>query len=156
MKQTFRDALEEIKRERQRVWLTEPDEIEKARKLKGTYGSRYMHLEYARGDLHGCADALSSLRESLKDEDVNLTGLKAITRVILEFYARRMIEWYKLHTVERVLRSARAAVDGIETKDEYKQLMEELLLFIGKLSWWYDIATPWVELNQLYEILVPE
>ncbi len=85
-----------------------------------------------------------------------MTSLKAITRVILDFYAGRMNGYYKQYTVERVLRNAKAALDCVEKKEEFKQLMEELLLYIGKLGWWYEIAVPWVELNQLYEILTPE
>ena len=156
MNKKVKETLEEIKRERQRVWLTEPDEVKKVKGLKGTYDNRYIPLEFARGDLHGCADTLSGLRESLNDDNIDLRSLKSITGFILDFNAGKVIEWYKLDTVERVLRNTKVAVHNVETKEEYRQLIEELLLYVGKVSWWFDIATPWVELNQLYEILVPE
>jgi predicted TIM-barrel fold metal-dependent hydrolase len=156
MKNDVKQCLEEILEERQRVWLTEPEEIRKARKLKGTYGNRYAHFEYARGDLHGCADALSYFLESLKNEAVELASLKFITDRCLEFYLRRMSEWYKQHTIEGLLRNVQAVLDNVESKEEYKQVIEELLRYVGKLSWWFDLETPWLQLSQLYELIVPE
>jgi hypothetical protein len=156
MNGVVKECLEGILRERQRVWLSEPEEIRNARKLRGTYGNRYAHLEYVRGDLHGCADALSYLLESLKNERVDLVTLKIITDQCLEFYIRRMREWYKQSTVAGPLRSVQGVLSGVETKQEYKQLIEELLRYVGKLSWWFDLEIPWLQLSQLYDVIVPE
>jgi hypothetical protein len=156
MKNVVKECLEEVTRERQRIWLSEPEEIKKARKLRGTYGNRYVHFEYFRGDLHGCADALSYMIGSLRNEKIDFATLKIITDRCLEFYLRRMREWYKQHTIEGLLRQVQGVLVNVESKDEYKQLMEELLRYVGKMSYWVDLAIPWLELSQLYEITVPE
>jgi hypothetical protein len=156
MKNVVKECLEEVKRERQRVWLSEPEEIKKARKLRGTYGNRYTHFEYCRGDLQACADALSYLIGSLKNEKVDFATVRIITDRCLEFYQRRMMEWYKQNTIQGILRNVQGALDSVENKEEYEQLIEELLRFVGKLSWWFDIATPWLEISQLYDMIVPE
>jgi hypothetical protein len=67
-----------------------------------------------------------------------------------------MREWYKQHTIEGLLRQVQGVLVNVESKDEYKQLMEELLRYVGKMSYWVDLAIPWLELSQLYEITVPE
>ena len=156
MKNVVKDCIEGIARERQRVWLNEPEEIRTARKVKGTYGNRYIPLEMARGDFHAVTDALSNLIGSLNTEGVEFATLKIITRNVLEFYQNRMMGWYQQHGIVGMLRNVQGVLDSVENKEEYRQLIEEMIRYFGKLSWWFDLATPWLELNQLYDLIVPE
>lgn len=151
---TVTEIIDSIREARKRIWETEPNEVRKLLKTMGSYEQNCMLMLYAESETRQLVDFLYCLRDAAKREEVTLESIKAITNVALEFYAEKFDGWYHMTDTVRLFRDAISAVGQMVDKVEYNALLEELLLYVGKLNLWIEVKIPWYEIIGTYEWIV--
>ena len=151
---TVTEIIGSIREARKRIRETEPDEVRKLLKTMGSYEQNCTLMLYAESETRQLVDFLYCLRDAAKKEEVTLESIKAITNVVLEFYAEKFDGWYHMTYTVRLFRDAVSAVGQMVDKAEYNALLEELLLYVGKLNLWIEVKIPWYEIIGTYEWIV--
>jgi hypothetical protein len=148
------EVIDFIKKERKKIWLVEPNEVKKLLETTGTFGQTCTVVLYIESETRQMVDFLYCLREAAKQEDVTLDSLRTITRTWLDLTAAKAEGWYHLSDTLRIIKEAASALDRITTKDYYNALLEELLLYIGRLNFWIEMRIPWYEIIGTFEWIV--
>lgn len=154
---SVKSTIDEIRRITDKIWRVEPEEIRKCLDVDATYYQHLMTGDFVECETRQMVDELYIIRISANRNDVNLGSLKAIMSVLLSFYETKWDkgeDWFKKGSLtNKVLHESKAIVDKVESKDEFKDLVEAILLFIGKVNFWIDARIPWAELTGTYEPL---
>jgi hypothetical protein len=69
----------------------------------------------------------------------------------LEFYAGTYGGFYQMTDTAAVVRRVKAALQGVETLQEYAALTGELCLYIGRMDYWVDLLIPWARFGDVFE-----
>lgn len=144
-------SLEKIKAAREAIWLNEPADIGRLRKKKGARGQGASAMLYAAMKLGQLVTFLNHLREVARKGGVDLATMKAIAAPLLEFYAGTYGGFYQMTDTAAVVRRAKAALQGVETLQEYAALTGELSLYIGRMDYWVDLLIPWARFGDVFE-----
>jgi len=148
------EIIDSIREARKRIWEKEPDEVRKLLKTMGSYDENCMVMLYTESETRQLVDFLYCLRGAAKKEEVTLESVKAITKLVLEFYAEKFAGWYRMTDTVRLFKDAVSALGQMVDKTEYNALLEELLLYIGRLNLWIEVKIPWHEIIGTYEWIV--
>jgi len=151
---SVRQVIDFIRKERKRIWLIEPDEVKRLLKTTGTFDQTCTVVLYAESETRQMADFLYCLRDAAKREAVMLDSLRATTRNLLDLMAAKWEGSYHLSDTLRVIKEAAFALDKKMNKDDYNALVEELLLYIGRLNFWIEVHIPWYEIIGTFEWVV--
>ncbi len=144
-------GLEEIKTARKAIWLDEPADIARLKKVKGARNQGASAVLYAAMKLGQLVVFLNHLREVARKGGVDLGTMKAIADPMLEFYAATYGGFYQMTDTAAMVRKAKAALSDVKTLDEFVALTGELSLYIGRMDYWVDLLIPWAEFGEVYE-----
>ncbi|CAE6790174.1 MULTISPECIES: hypothetical protein [Paraburkholderia] len=145
------EAKKEIDRQVERVWLSEPDEIQKIRWgiIDSGAGSGQqsfsvlVHLE-AYLMLVG-ADVMYRFLKVSQYPDVELPTLIKMTREFLTgtFNVFEFMTDLGLTNMHEVGQMYSDALDQLETKDEYVQLTGSMMTYVIRMHRWIHFIFPW-------------
>ncbi len=144
-------TLEEIKAAREAIWLNEPADIARLKKVKGARNQGASAVLYAAMKLGQLVVFLNHLREVARKGGVDLGTMKAILDPLLESYAGTYGGFYQMTDTATVVRKGRAALSGVKTLEEFVALTGELSLYIGRMDYWVDLLIPWAKFGEVYE-----
>jgi len=142
-----------VRESRKRIWNTEPHEVKKLLKIR-SYGQNCMVVLYAESETRQLVDFLYCLKVATKREKVELESIKEITKVLLEFYASKFNGWYQMSDTANLFKEIISAIDEITDKVNFNMLLEELLLYVGRLNFWIEVKIPWYAIIGIYEWVV--
>jgi hypothetical protein len=134
----------------QEPWNNRPEDIEALKKRTGAKNQRLTPLIYAESDTRALVKCLSYLREISMTEDLDLNTLKIITSIFLQNDQSRAIRYYRMEGYAQFLEKSRAAVNEANSILEYRQVIEEALIYSGRINFWIDREIPWASLASTF------
>ncbi|MBN2441564.1 MAG: hypothetical protein JXJ04_09455, partial [Spirochaetales bacterium] len=140
------ETVMEIQKEREKIWLEKPEDINLLRKKIGTKNQNFTIVMYANSDTQAMVKYLFNFLEASKQRKIDINTMKNITIQILKFDQRKMLVYYNLSRTSLIIEKAISAITKINGINEYKKIIKELLLFIGKINYWIDLEIPWKQL----------
>ncbi len=149
-------VIEKIRSEKEKIWFDTPSDFTALLKKRGSKNMRWPMIQWVESDSREVEMLLWFLWNSVKDEKTNVESLNVVTSNALSMYSQRFDGWYDMQNTAQALAEANEVLDSITTKSEYTELIEELLHFMGKLSFHLDNLIPWNEISGLYEWLNEE
>jgi len=152
---SYEEVKEKIKRERGRIWLDPAEDLDSLKKSKGAKGMRWPVVAWAESDSRELEMFLWILRCSSQSDATNVESLKVLLSTALSLYAQRFDSWYNMKRTSQILKEAEQCVKSIQTKEEYLTFTDELMLYVGRMSFWLDTLIPWNEMSTLYEWITP-
>jgi len=145
------NLVEMVRMKREEIWVDEPQEVKDAfQTAKGSGDSEFFPCLYGDFEARACHHALYTLRQTLRNGDVDFKTIKLMTKNSLINYLP-YLNWPKLYDSENFFKEVAEEVTAVESTDEFIQLLEELTLYVGRLNFWIDQSMPWYELLQAYE-----
>ena len=141
-----RSAVAVIAREREKIWLDVPSEIENLKTMRKGRGGNFAIRIYAFSDLYRNQRNLWLLRNLIKDGKLSPQSAGALVIPFLEEMADRFALW-KLETSSRMFTVAKDALDSVEYDHEFLNLLDELLIYNNRLWLWLDGCIPWFDLD---------
>ncbi|MBW1699240.1 MAG: hypothetical protein JRH18_16475 [Deltaproteobacteria bacterium] len=143
--------VEKVRKRREKIWVNEPGEVgESFLKARGTGDSSFFPCLYGDFEARACHHALYTIRQTLRDGDVDFKTIRIVTKNSLNNYLP-YLNWPRLYDSEKFIKEVAEQLETIESEDEFIRLLEELALYVGRLNYWIDQHMPWYELIRAYE-----
>ncbi len=146
-------SAQEIAIARERIWLDEPEDIARLRKVKGARGQGASAVLYAAMKLGQLVVSLNHLREVARHGNVDLDTMKAVADPLLESYAATYGGFYQMTDTASVVRRATMLLRNVESLPEFAAVAGELSLYIGRMDYWVDLLIPWARFGEVFERL---
>jgi hypothetical protein len=134
-----------------KMWQNKPSDLENLEKRTGHMNFHASPVIEAEHEASMLCNELWALREVQKKEESDLETLKEVTKVLLGLSARRYNSYYKMPLTNQLLEDAIKACDEIRTREEFRQFIEQLLLYAGRLDWWTHLLIPWYDISVTFE-----
>lgn len=130
-----------------KIWERLPNEILQLTSRRGIMQPAGPVL-YAEADTHAFHEFLVTTIRMLPEEEAALACFSDIFCMHLKAFHQKMAGWYLLPDTASVIKAylnefSRTCDAGI-----HKSLLENLMLFIGRLNFWFDALIPWDEFNE--------
>ena len=149
MGKNWKDAKEEIDRETQRVMFTPPEEVLKIFKYgivesdAGSYGQYFTALVFIEGDCRALAYYNANNLICVADnEGFDLEQLKFMTRLYLPVSAE-FLGYCGLKNIWKFTQGILDALDTLNSKEEFKELVNSFNLYIACVHTWIHHFFPW-------------
>lgn len=156
MNRIIKSALETLKQSTNDIWLNMPEEVSNLNTRRGTKNYHWPVIICAEENTRAFADTLSQLRKVSRDDKVDVTTLKKITKVQLEANLGILLNWYGLEYSFELIQNTFPALNAIEDIEDYRHYIHSMLLYINRLHWWVDTLIPWDEMSAFYEKKFPK
>jgi len=144
-------TVKSLVEERDRIWMTEPEDAKKIKSIQGAYYQFAPFLLYAESETRECVDYLWNFRNLVRDPKQNVENLKPVLERMLEFKADKWIRWYKMEKIPALMRQAASAVHDVQNREEMLALVDGLLHYIGRFNFWLDSNIPWLAISSVYD-----
>jgi hypothetical protein len=145
---------EKLRAIRERMWSEKPREIAEALdKSKGytdSWDSSFFPTLYAWEETVASRNTFLTLRTVLLEPGTDLNTVRRITKNLLDLYVSYFRMTNMQNTTE-LLRQASAEVDKLTSKEELRELLEELIRYLGRLHYWIEPIMPWGRIIQTFE-----
>ena len=89
-------------------------------------------------------------RHALMQPDTDLGTLKLISRQFLELYVS-YFGMTNLPDTTGLLREAAAEVMGLDSREQLRELLEELVRYCGRLHYWIEPLMPWEDIIRAFQ-----
>ena len=143
--------MKKLSEDLNKMWQNKPPDLDNLKKRTGNLDFHCSPIIEAEHEASMLCNELWGLREALKREENDKKTLTEITKILLGFSARRFDGYYKMPLTHRLLEDAINVCDQIETREELKELLEQLLLYFGRLDWWIHPLIPWYDISVTFE-----
>lgn len=128
------------------IWNNKPEDIEALKKRMGAKSQNLTPLIYAESDTRALVKCLSYLREISLTEDLDLNTLKTVTNIFLINDQSRALRYYRMEGYARFLEKSVEILKKSNSIREYIEVIEETLIYIGRINFWIDEQIPWASL----------
>ena len=145
----WKEAVEQISKETERIWLNEPEDVARlasgyVESRAGAYGQYFTTLCMAWASLYGITqNSIFGLAEIVRQEGWTLDQLKKMAKVFLSMNVPDFVEFLGLPTMGRMARLVLDSIDTVKTVDEYKILLDKYSIYCGKVWRWLNFVFPW-------------
>lgn len=149
--QTF---IEKLRSVRERIWMDKPMEIaqalDKSRGYTDSWDSSFFPTLYAWEETVASRNALLTLRTVLMQPDTDLPTLIRIAKHLLDLYVSYFRMTNMRDTTELLL-EATAEVEKLTSRAALRELLEELIRYVGRLHYWIEPLMPWEDIIHSFE-----
>ena len=138
----------EIEEETRRIWMKEPDEVKKIRlgiidSGAGAYGQYFTTIVFADGESRALGYlALSSIYNTIKDPEFELPHIYKLSRMLLPVGAE-FLGYCGLNKLWEFIRRYLEIMEKIESREELKELVGSLVLYVNRIYGWFRFGGPW-------------
>jgi len=141
--------IETIRSIRLKTWDQKPEDInhmlDKNRGYTDTWDSCFFPTLYAWEETIASRNVLFVIRQSLKDENLDFRSVSVLTQRLICMYIP-FLKWANLTEAESVFSEVYSGMKEIKSIDELVGLLEELILYTGRLNYWIEPLMPWNEM----------
>jgi hypothetical protein len=145
--------LDKLRAARRQVWQEEPEEVrallDPARGYTDTWGSRFFPTLYSWLETVCSRNVLHVIRQSLLKDGPELATARTLSARLLAMYVP-FLQWANLPETTELFREAAAAAERTATREELAELLEELVLYTGRLNYRIEPHMPWPELIETF------
>ena len=137
----------DIRNARKAIWEKVPEEIDRMKKRKGLMqpaGS----IVYAESETRKLQEILWVFKNLLKEKQITIDNLKNSLKAFLEHFSVRIGGWCGLKDTSTQLKNTSELISKLETSEELNNVLDELMLYSGRLNMWIDLLIPWDDLNE--------
>jgi hypothetical protein len=146
--------LDTLRAARKAVWDAEPAEVRKlldpAEGYTDTWESRFFPTLYGWLETVCSRNVLHVLRRSLLFDGLQLESARTVAARLLSMYVP-FLKWANLPETTELFEGAAEAVGQAETREELAELLEELILYSGRLNYRIEPHMPWPELIETFK-----
>lgn len=143
------DAKKEIDEEIELIRFNEPDEIKKIFQYgiiesgAGSYSQYFTTMVFVEGDCRALAFYnINNLLFIADDPSFTLEHLKTLAKIYLPL-SSEFLGYCGLKKLWEFVKKTLEALDTVKTKDEFKELMSSLNLYVAILHGWIHHRFPW-------------
>lgn len=129
------------------IWLETPGEITDLIQRPGVMRP-VGPLLYAETDTHAFHEYLSASLRLLPDRDEALGLFKTLFLSHLAEFHTKLDGWYLLPNSASVISEYAKRLDAAQGPHAFQGLLENLMLFVGRLNYWFDALVPWNDFNE--------
>lgn len=119
----------------------------------GTFDESFFPAIYAVEGSRNFHLALVAIRKVLFDPNTDLVTVKLLLRTFMMLLVPITFTSTGMSETSKFLESVAGQVDTVAEHEELLRLIEELVLYVGRLNYWLDGAMPWYQLVEEYEKL---
>jgi len=137
----------DIRNTRKAIWEKVPEEIHRIKKRKGLMqpaGS----IVYAESETRKLQEILWVFKNLLKEKQITIDNLKNCLKALLEHFSIRIGGLCGLTDTSTLLKNTSELISKLETSEELNNILDELMLYSGRLNMWIDLLIPWNDLNE--------
>ena len=136
-----------IQNARKAIWVRTPEEIRRIKKRKGLMqpgGS----IIYAESETRKLQEILWVFKNFLKEKQITIDNLKNSLKALLEHFSIRIGGLCGLTDTSTLLKNASELISRLDTSEELNNILDELMLYSGRVNMWIDLLIPWNDLNE--------
>jgi hypothetical protein len=143
---------EELRRRGRTIWQRMPPEVEALVHREGNLQPIGL-VSYGEGETRTLSEVLGKTVLLERDGLLEAGTVRGpIVRMVIDRLEDHLRGWYGLHDAAAFVAEAAVLLEG-STDDDALQVVEEIALYVGRISMWLDLLLPW---NQLNETMVRE
>lgn len=143
-------VAEEIRSQREAIWLKKPDDIGRMWHREGARGQHFTTFVQAEGWTRILADEIHSLRQLARDPTVELDCLKRVSQALLESPIGRLMS-YHLVDATKMVGYASSVIPDAKDHAALAELFEETELYLARLNYWIDSEIPYEPCGAAFE-----
>jgi hypothetical protein len=147
-------TLADLREARVGVWAAMPEDVAALAHRRQIMQPAGVIL-YAEAEIRGLTELLWVFHDSLERGDLEEVACRAMLGRILEHYAERLGGWYCLPAAASFALAAKQVMKGTEG-DELLGTLQEIMLYMSRISLWLDLLIPWNDVNELMRALDAE
>jgi hypothetical protein len=144
----------ELRAVRERMWTEKPREIADALdRNKGytdSWSSSFFPTLYAWEETVASRNAFLTLRTVLLEPGADQDTMKRIAKSLLDLY----VSYFRMTNMRdstELLRRASREIATLSSAAELRELLEELVRYLGRLHYWIEPLMPWDEIIRAFE-----
>lgn len=140
-------GISNILNTRKKIWEKIPEEVRRIKKRKGIMqpaGS----IVYAESETRKLQEILWVFKNLLKEKQITIDNLKNSLKALLEHFSVRIGGWCGLTDTSTLLKNASELISRLDTSEELNNILDELMLYSGRVNMWIDLLIPWNDLNE--------
>jgi len=147
------EFLDFLRAERKRIWFNCPADIKSLKRRKGAKGQNFTTIMYAYNDTLSMIKYLYTMRGVSEVKKIDIKSLIHITIAQFQFDQPRFSTFYHLKILSTILIRASEVLKTIEAREDYDDLIGEIILYVGRLNSWIDLIIPWCKLADEFRAL---
>jgi hypothetical protein len=147
----FTAAVRTLTEERDRIWMTEPEDVKKIKSIQGAYYQYAPFLHHAESETREAVDYLWYMRTLARDPRLDIQNLKPVLSAMLEGKADKWIRWYKMEKTPVLMRLAISALADVQSREEMVALIDGVSHYVGRFNFWLDSNIPWTAVSSVYD-----
>jgi len=128
------------------IWLSEPVEVRRIKEDKniaGAFRQKGSILLYTTHESGEIVLYLYYLRSMAKTEEVDIKALGVVTANIVESKANQWRRYYSMDETPSLMEEAAVALKIVEKKEDLLDIIDGLMLYLGRFNFWLDSTIPW-------------
>jgi hypothetical protein len=145
--------LDKLRGARKAVWDEEPEEVrallDPTQGYTDTWGSSFFPTLYSWLETVSSRNVLHVLRQSLLSDHLELESARTLSARLLAMYVP-FLKWANLPETTELFRGAAEAAERAASREELAELLEELVLYTGRLNYRIEPHMPWPELIETF------
>ena len=103
---------------------------------------------YAESDTRILHELLWELRLMAYENKSDLDYVINFTLRVLQYFRKKLEGLYFLANTAKIIENVETWLPKCENFEEYIKLMDELILYIGRINMWIDLLIPWYHINE--------
>jgi hypothetical protein len=149
-----KSLTEKLRAVRRRMWTEKPREVAEALdKSKGytdSWGSAFFPTLYAWEESVASRNTFLTLRAVLLEPDSDLDTVRRMARYLLDLYVS-YFRMTNMRDTTELLRQAAEEVQQLSSRGQLRELLEELIRYLGRLHYWIEPIMPWSPIIRAFE-----
>ena len=148
------DLIQRVRAIRENTWAREPEDIknmlDKTKGYTDTWDSCFFPTLFAWEETIASRNVFFVIRQSLRQEGLDFKTVRCLARNLVGLYIP-FVKWANLPETQKVFEDVRDGIDGLESAAELIELMEELILYTGRLNYWIEPLMPWNDVVGIFD-----
>lgn len=141
--------LKKIRGARERIWLDPPEELPAVATREAQGNQRLSIWLYAESDTRMFTEVMYVLRCCAMEESSDLETMKKCIGRLLEFIGSVLDRYYYQKEAAALSLETAQGLAAASDRASFLRLLEEYMLYFGKLNYWIDQQIPWGRLGAL-------
>lgn len=143
------DLVTRVRVIREKTWDREPEDVRQLLDpsvgFTDTWKSTFFPTLYAWEETIATRNVFFVLRESIRAGGLDLATVKRLTANLVAMYVP-FVKWANLSETAELFQTVAAEVPQLADEAELMALLEELVMYIGRLHYWLEPLMPWNEM----------